>query len=41
MDHDEPSPFARRYERRRRVIALVIIMSLVLPLVIGVVDLIV
>jgi hypothetical protein len=41
MDHDERSAFARRYDRRRRIIALVIVSSLVLPLLIGVVDLLV
>lgn len=41
MEHDERSAFARRYDRRRRIIALVIALSLVLPLLIGVVDLIV
>jgi hypothetical protein len=39
VDHDERSPFARRYDRRRRMIALVIVLSLALPLLIGFVDL--
>ena len=38
-DDSQPSSYARRFERRRRIFAIVIVVSLVVPLLVTLVDL--